>query len=110
MVFLAQAIVQSPKFLLLDEPTIHLDIQHKVQIFKLLKDLNKNRNLSVLVISHDINIASQFCRQLILLSQGNVVTIGTPKEVITEENISKVYGIKTRVVTDPEIGWPIIYF
>ncbi len=110
MVFLAQAMAQQPKILLLDEPTVHLDIRHQLQIFQILKDWNASDDLTIVVISHDINVASLYCKRLILMHEGKIKMEGTPKEVITEKNINEVYGISTKVVTDPETGIPSILF
>lgn len=110
MVFLAQALAQEPKILLLDEPTVHLDIQHQIQVFRHLREWNEKRNMTVLVISHDLNVASQFCRRLILFHEGAIVTDGAPKEVLTEDNIQRVYGLRTKVIASPQTGLPAILF
>lgn len=110
MAFLAQAMAQEPRILLLDEPTVHLDIQHQIRIFKLLKEWNERRKLTVLVISHDLNIASHFCKRLVLIHHGAVVSDGGPKEVITPENIRTVYGIDATVVSNPQTGLPALLF
>lgn len=109
-VFLAQAMTQQPKVLLLDEPTVHLDIQHQIQILKLLKVWNQTGKLTVVLISHDLNLASQFCGRLVLFNHGSIVSDGTPKEVITEKNIQLVYGIKTKVIDSPSTGLPTVIF
>lgn len=108
MVFLAQALAQEPRILLLDEPTVHLDIRHQLDIFRLLKEWNEKRNLTTVVISHDLNVASQFCKKLVLLSQGEIAVQGTPKEVITEDHIRKVYGIDARIMAHPATGSPTV--
>ena len=95
-VFLAQALVQEPKLLLLDEPTSHLDIGHQVEILYLLKKLNRENGLTILVILHDLNLASEYCDRLILLNQGKLYKIGLPSDVLTYQNIEMVY--KTVVV------------
>ena len=108
MVFLAQAMAQEPRTLLLDEPTVHLDIHHQLQIFKLLKEWNQKRKLTVAVISHDLNIASQFCGKLLLMHERRVIVEGPPKEVITEQNLQQVYGIQTKIIDNPVTGLPTI--
>lgn len=110
MVFLAQAMTQEPKILLLDEPTVHLDIRHQIEIFQILKDWNHSGNITVVIVSHDINIASQFCRRLILMKDGKIVSDGPPQEVITEKNIREVYKIQTKIFASPETGLPAIFF
>ena len=110
MVLLAQAMAQEPEVLLLDEPTVHLDIRHQVRLFRLLKEWNETGNLTVLVISHDLNIAAQFCGRLVLMKDGRLEKDGKPREVITEENLKNVYGIQARVIANPATGSPAILF
>ena len=110
MVYLAQAMAQQPKILLLDEPTVHLDIRHQLQIFNILKDWNAGGELSIAVISHDINISSRFCKRLALVHDGRIEKVGTPVEVVTEENIKQVYGINARVIQSPDSGLPAVLF
>ncbi|MDI6788763.1 MAG: heme ABC transporter ATP-binding protein [Planctomycetota bacterium] len=97
-VFLAQALAQEPKLLLLDEPTSHLDIGHQVEILHLLKKLNQEKGLTILIILHDLNLASDYSDRLVLLDNGRVYKIGTPYEVLTYQNIEAVY--KTVVVVN----------
>lgn len=100
-VFLAQALAQEPKLLLLDEPTSHLDIGHQVEILHLLKKLNKptgEQGLTVLIILHDLNLASDYSDRLILMDEGKIYKAGSPAEVLTYQNIEAVY--KTVVVVN----------
>ena len=95
-VILAQGFAQEPRLLLLDEPTSHLDIAHQVRILDLVKRLNKEKNLTVIVVLHDLNLASNYCDRLILLKEGGIFKEGSPQEVLTYQNIEEVY--KTVVV------------
>lgn len=95
-VFLAQALAQEPKLLLLDEPISHLDIGHQVEILQVLKRLNKERGLTIVVILHDLNVAADYSDRLILLDNGRIHSSGSPSEVLTYQNIETVY--KTIVV------------
>jgi iron complex transport system ATP-binding protein len=97
-VYLARALCQEPKVLLLDEPTAFLDIQHQVGILDLISKLNLQKDLTILIASHDINLTAQYCQRLVLISQGQIETIGPPAQVIREEIIEKVF--KTRVAVD----------
>jgi iron complex transport system ATP-binding protein len=97
-VYLARALCQEPKLLLLDEPTAFLDIQHQVNILDLILRLNLEKELTILVASHDINLTAQYCQRLILIRKGQIETIGTPSQVIKEDVIEKVFG--TPVVVD----------
>ncbi|MFA6169720.1 MAG: ABC transporter ATP-binding protein [Candidatus Margulisiibacteriota bacterium] len=94
-VMIARALAQEPKLLLLDEPTSHLDIRYQVKICKLMRRLRSH--CSLLATFHDLNLASRFCTRLILMSRGEIVADGAPADVVTAENIWKVYRIKVDV-------------
>lgn len=106
---IARALTQQPELLLLDEPTSHLDITHQVHILNVLQELNHEMGLSVLMVIHDLNLASEYCDQLILVNQGRIHTQGTPEEVLTFQHIEDVY--KTVVVTqnNPLSGKPAVF-
>jgi iron complex transport system ATP-binding protein len=106
---IARALTQQPQLLLLDEPTSHLDITHQVHILNLLQQLNQDMGLSVLMVIHDLNLASEYCDRLILVNEGKIHTQGTPEEVLTFQNIEDVY--KTVVVTqnNPLSGKPAVF-
>ncbi|MBT3392793.1 MAG: ABC transporter ATP-binding protein [Elusimicrobiaceae bacterium] len=98
-VFIAQALCKGSKILLLDEPTSHLDIKNQVEIFKILKTLATKQKITCVIVSHDINLLSKYCHKIAILKEGKLLTIGTPKEVVTEDNIKKAYQIKTEIFT-----------
>ena len=97
-VIIAKALTQEPILLLLDEPTSHLDIGYQIQILDLLKRLNHQRKLTVVIVLHDLNLASEYCHRLILLNEGRIFKEGTPEEVLTYQNIETIY--KTTVVVN----------
>jgi iron complex transport system ATP-binding protein len=107
-VLIARALAQEPKVILLDEPTSHLDINHQVEISELIRGLNLQKGLTVLHISHDLNLAAEYCHRVILLHRGSVFSAGVPSEVITEENIRRVYETKVLVERNPLSGAPRI--
>jgi iron complex transport system ATP-binding protein len=107
-VLIARALAQEPKVILLDEPTSHLDINHQVEINELIRGLNLQRGLTVLHISHDLNLAAEYCHRVILLHRGSVFSAGVPSEVISEENIRRVYETKVLVEKNPLSGAPRI--
>lgn len=107
-VIIARAISQEPKIMLLDEPTSFLDINHQVEIYDLIKRLNSEKNLTVIIVSHDLNMASEYCDRLVLMKDGKVYKEGTPREVITESNIREVYGINVMVTDNIITGAPHI--
>ena len=101
LAYLARALTQEPKLLLLDEPTAHLDIAHQVRILDLIKNLNNSFKLTVIIVFHDLNLASQYCDELILLNNGYLYKMGLPEEILTPEIIEHVY--KTKVIIEKNI-------
>ena len=97
-VIIAKALTQEPVLLFLDEPTSHLDIGHQVQVLDLLKRLNREKQLTVVIVLHDLNLASEYCDRILLLNEGKVFKEGSPEEVLTYANIEAVY--KTVVVVN----------
>lgn len=97
-VIIAKALAQEPVLLFLDEPTSHLDIGHQIQILDLLKGLNHKRDLSIVMVLHDLNLASEYCNRLILINEGKVFKEGYPDDVLTYKNIESVY--KTIVIVE----------
>jgi iron complex transport system ATP-binding protein len=100
-VILAQGFAQEPQVLLLDEPTAHLDIAHQIKILDLLKKLNREKGLTVIIVLHDLNLASNYCGRLILLKEGTIFKQGSPREVITYQNIEQVYETVVVVKENP---------
>jgi len=96
-VVIARSLAQKPEFLLLDEPVSHLDIKHQLEILNLIEKLNQKEKVTILMISHDLNLTSHYVSKLILMKEGKIFARGTPQEVITEDNIEKVYEIKVKV-------------
>jgi iron complex transport system ATP-binding protein len=107
-VFIARALAQEPDVILLDEPTANLDIQHQIDFLDLILTLNRERGLTIVMASHDMNIASEFCDRLILLQEGRIYQTGTPEEVVTKENIEGVYGCEVWIDRHPISGMPRI--
>ena len=107
-VILAMALAQQPKLLLLDEPTVHLDIAHQVEILELVRSLNAAQGLTVVAAIHDLNLASLYFDRLILLKEGKVWADGTPAQVLTEAKIRDVFSTLVRVEPHPVTGVPHI--
>jgi len=107
-VILAMALAQQPKLLLLDEPTVHLDITHQVEILELVRRLNVERGLTVIAAMHDLNLASLYFDRLVLLKEGRVSADGTPTQVLTEARIREVFSASVKVEPHPVTGVPHI--
>jgi iron complex transport system ATP-binding protein len=108
-VMIARALTQSARILLLDEPTAHLDLKHQASILSLVCDLAHGENYAVLIALHDLNLAAQYADRVALLSNGSVAAIGTPGEVLTEENLSPAYGLRIAVYEHPAHGAPLVH-
>lgn len=105
-VIIARALAQQASLLLLDEPTAHLDINHQLDIARLLGRLNREQGLTVLWVSHDLNLAAEFCQRLVMLQDGQIVADGAPEEVVTTEIVERVYGVRLPVHANPQSGRP----
>lgn len=105
---IARALTQESYVLLLDEPATFLDLRHQAEIHTLLQALNRSDGMTAVVVSHDLNMASQLCHRLLLLNGGSAAALGTPREVLTEQAIEKVYCCKTLVDSHPVTGRPRI--
>jgi iron complex transport system ATP-binding protein len=103
---IARALAQEPRVLLLDEPTAFLDLHHQLDICRILRRLNRERGLTVVLVSHDLNLAAQYCDRVMLLENGRVFRLGTPDEVIRPEALETVYGCEVLVDRHPISGLP----
>ncbi|MGF7108898.1 ABC transporter ATP-binding protein [Treponema pedis] len=107
-VWLAMALAQQPKVLLLDEPTTYLDIGYQFELLELIYGLNKAINLSIIMVLHDLNQAAQYSDSVLVLKDGLLFKKGTPKEIFTENLIKEIYDINCKIIYDEEMGFPII--
>ena len=105
-VVIARALAQEPKILLLDEPTAFLDINHQIEICSLVARLRAERQLTVVLVSHDLNVASQYCDRVLMLKEGQLCRIGSPEETIRPDVLRMVYGCDVVVDAHPQTGRP----
>jgi iron complex transport system ATP-binding protein len=103
---IARALTQQPQVLLLDEPTAFLDLNHQLDIARILRRLNRERDLTVILVSHDLNLASQYCDRLMLLHDGRIVEVGIPQEILRPDLLESVYGCRVLVDRHPQSGLP----
>jgi iron complex transport system ATP-binding protein len=107
-VFIAQALAQQPRIMLLDEPTAHLDINYQTEIFDLLLHQQAKNGLTIIVVSHDLNLASLYCEKLLLLRAGRIFAHGAPAEVITPKILQDVYRNRVQVSVNQATNKPQI--
>ncbi len=93
LVLLAMAVAQAAPVLVLDEPTVHLDLRHQVEVMDLVGDLNARDGTTILAVLHDLGLAAHFFERLILLDRGRVIADGTPAEVLAPARIREVFGV-----------------
>ena len=98
LVLLALAVAQEAPVLLLDEPTVHLDLRHQVEAMELLEDLNERDGTALVAVLHDLGLASHFFPRLVLIAGGRILADGTPDEVLTDERIRDVFGVNPALV------------
>jgi ABC-type cobalamin/Fe3+-siderophores transport system ATPase subunit len=107
-VLLARALAQDTPVLLLDEPTTHLDLHHQSGLLNLIRGLATHQKLAVLMVLHDLNLASLYADRVALLVSGRLSAVGAPQEVLTEQNLSLVYQVPIHVIPHPDYGSPLI--
>ena len=107
-VLLAQTLVQQTDIVALDEPTSHLDIGSQAKIFKLLKTLNEKYNKTIITTIHDLNLAGEFCSDIVLLDDKKVLKFGNAQEVLNYKDIEKVYNVNVVVHTNPISKKPVV--
>ena len=105
-VLIAKTLAQQPKILLLDEPTNHLDVCHQIEILQLIRSLTPK--ITVIGVLHDLNLASYFCDRIVLMEKGKILSVGTPAEVLTPQQIYQVFSVRMFVSPHPVTGKPYL--
>lgn len=103
-VVLASALAQTPEVLLLDEPTVYLDMKHQMHFYQILEQLNAERNMTVIAVTHDINLASRYARRMIAIREGVIAADGAPEEVLTSDTLYEIFEIRATVLDRPGGG------
>jgi iron complex transport system ATP-binding protein len=107
-VALARALAQEPRLLVLDEPTAHLDLRYQVECVSLLRRVNRERGTTIVLVSHDLNLAGALCDRLLLLADGRMARLGTPEEVLEATLLTTIYGCDVTVERHGFTGRPVV--
>ena len=107
--WLAMAMAQEPRVMLLDEPVTFLDISHQLEVMELIAQLNAERGITVLMVLHDLNLAGRYCHRLIAISKGHIAYDGPTEEVVCPEVLREVFRVEAHVSRDSHTGRPVCY-
>ncbi|WP_371030885.1 ABC transporter ATP-binding protein [Pseudoclavibacter sp. JSM 162008] len=106
-VWIAMVLAQDTPVVLLDEPTTYLDLAHQIDVLELCAELHR-QGKTLIAVLHDLNQAARYATHLIALNAGELIAEGTPASVVTEELVAEVFGVRARIVPDPETGTPLV--
>ena len=106
-VWIAMALAQDTDILLLDEPTTYLDVAYQVEILDTLAELNRKKNITIVMVLHDINLSARYADYIFAMKNGRLICQGKPDEVITAENIKAIYDLESIIIRDPFSGTPM---
>jgi iron complex transport system ATP-binding protein len=107
-VWLAMVLAQETPIVLLDEPTTFLDIAHQIEVLDLCAELHEERGHTLVAVLHDLNHACRYATHLIAMSEGQIVAQGDPAQIVDAQLVERVFGLRCRVIEDPETGTPLI--
>jgi iron complex transport system ATP-binding protein len=105
--WVALALAQATPVLLLDEPTTFLDIGHQLEVLELVKKLNIEKEMTIILVLHDLNQAARYAHRMIALNEGKIVADGSPAEVLTPGLLAEVFGVHAHIIQDPVRGTPV---
>lgn len=107
--WLAMLVAQDTQCLLLDEPISALDIAHQIEVLSLVRKLSQEKGLGIIVVLHDINMASRFCDTITALHSGRLIMHGSPEQIMTPEALHRIYGLPMRVMAHESTGKPLAF-
>ncbi|MDR0309200.1 MAG: ABC transporter ATP-binding protein, partial [Candidatus Methanoplasma sp.] len=107
-VMIARALAQEPEVLLLDEPTLHLDINHQFDLLELINRLAKEKNILVLIVTHDIVLAARYCDRIVIMQNKKIHRVGETEKVMISENLKEAFYIETDVSEDGRFGLNVL--
>ena len=103
-VVIALALAAEPRLILLDEPTAHLDMNHRLEVLELIARLNREKNVAIVMVAHDLNLAAEFFPRLILMDHGRIAADGPPETVLQPQTIEAIYHCRVDIHRDPACG------
>lgn len=109
-VLIAMALAQQPRLLLLDEPMVHLDVSHQIEVLELVQGLNREEGITVVAVMHDLNLAAMYFDRVVLVNHGQIVASGVPSDVFSPELVQRVFRTTVRVVPHPTAAVPYLVF
>lgn len=101
---IARAIAQTPKIILMDEPTLHLDINMQFEVLDLVSELSRKNHLTVVIVSHDLPMVTRYCDRVVLIHDHKIFAVGRPDDVLTPENMRTVFNVDAELEDDPRTG------
>ncbi|WP_026478663.1 ABC transporter ATP-binding protein [Alkaliphilus transvaalensis] len=105
--WIAMTLAQETDIIMLDEPTTYLDMSYQLEVLQVLEKLNKNKNITIVMVLHELNNACRFASNIIGLKQGKIICQGIPMEAITRENLKAIYGIDVKLQLSDNQNYPI---
>lgn len=106
-IWMAMCLAQQSRYLLLDEPLAPLDIAHQIDVMVLIQNLSRSLGLGIIIVIHDINLAAQYCDELVALKQGRLLKTGRPSEIMTAEVLKDIYSVEMNIIAHPDNGRPV---
>lgn len=110
LVMIARALVQETDILLFDEPASHLDIHHQIRIFSILKKMNAQENKTIIAVSHNINLAAEYCDKILVMKNGTNAYFDKVKKIMDPEKLSQVFQTPVKIATNPFTGKPMLTY
>lgn len=107
-VWIAMALAQEPRILLLDEPTTFLDLSHQIEVLDLLRTLNRTDGTTIVVVLHELNLAARYADDLVVMSHGRIVAHGRPADVLTRDVVAQAFELDALVIPDPLTSTPLV--
>ena len=105
--WIAMTLAQETEIIMLDEPTTYLDMSYQLEVLEILQKLNREKNITVVIVLHELNNACRFADNIVGLKKGKLICQGRPIDVINKENLKEIYGIDAKLVTSEDGSYPI---